>query len=932
MATKNFTISIDALISLLSGSTSVGAGADDHLPVGKGTGSTTPVRSLLKFNLDWTGVATITSAQLKVYRTSYHGSIVSPSFYIKRVTSTWSEGTRGSDEAWYADNAVEWSNQPSTTSTDHVQETSAASGWNTYDITDIVKAWAPTSIPGGGNQTNYGIMLKYSSANSSTNDEVAGHYAEFESREHSSGHDPYILLTYGTNTVPNAPTLNSPVAGALVSSQTPTLNFTPHDDQGDNHTAYTYEVDNNSDFSSPVESTEVTGTFTDATPINRVVTTSLTRGTTYYWRVKTKDATGYGAWSSGESFKIAQLPTATIVQPGSAQTGELYYVAGSGVSPRLKARWTYNCPDGHAQTQVIVKIYADSAGSPGSLLYTGTYNGAELFFETAYAATNGTYYHVSLQPTCSLGVQGNETSKNRTRVRWGRASYYFDTGGGLLSLSAQNTQTKSGNQDLIIEYTTSTGIASEPTTWYATPGEAGLNRYIWHRVTLFGWGSSPTSPSLNSLTWTYSTTTPTAEKWTLATGASVDTGTRFYGSQSLLHTTNATTQKTYQVVDIEPNKTYILSGRIKTQGDPVASLRLIDAGDGTTTLVSVAATAGTDWTKYATATWYSGSNTQVRIECRTADTGSGDKAWFDALKLEASTVVTPWTPGFIGGAVVMDAGGMMVDAFAGGVWRLRGSTGGTRDVIELGANGIKFGGSTSPVEVSSPASNLLQADGQIRVTRTNGTDLAYAGKRTADSNPRWTITADGTWGLYNSPGDANPVLRLRNNGGTATVEMGAGGGTAVDANLYRAAADLLETADIFNAVAGLQINGNDLAYYVAADSATPISNSTYTTYSDVVFEMTGLPADVVQYVLLGILMKSSTLSGSPGINLEHYSVISNNRPARIYANVAGGWITGTAIIKPGGTNGRQGRLQFFNTSGSPTFTVYVWIHGYWRLA
>ena len=36
-------------------------------------------------------------------------------------------------------------------------------------------------------------------------------------------------------------------------------------------------------------------------------------------------------------------------------------------------------------------------------------------------------------------------------------------------------------------------------------------------------------------------------------------------------------------------------------------------------------------------------------------------AWYDAIKLEASTVVTPWTPGFLGKAVALDAGGMSVD-------------------------------------------------------------------------------------------------------------------------------------------------------------------------------------------------------------------------------------------------------------------------------
>jgi hypothetical protein len=517
------------------------------------------------------------------------------------------------------------------------------------------------------------------------------------------------------NSLPDVPTLNSPVGGVIVASQTPTLNFTPHDPDADNHTEYTFQVDNNSDFSSVTDSLVVAGTFTDGVAINDVVgdagsgnTTPLTRGVTYYWRVKTKDAVGYGSYSAASSFKVAVLPTASVTAPANAQTGELYFTAGTAGNPKIKARWSYSCTDGHAQERAVIRIYADSGGSPGSLLNTDTYTGTAVSFDTTYAVVENTKYHVSVQPRCSLLVEGVESSKNITRTRWARASYFFDSGSTPVTLSAAADTTVGATQAVVLEYT-ATASTSEPGTWYANVSSAGLQRYFWHRATMFAWGSAtPSSPKLNSVTWTYSANALTLDDWTVASGASVDTGTYVYGSQSLKHATNGAVQKSYQDVTVTPNTLVILSGRIKTSGVPVASLEVHDIAD-TVTLGSVSATSDTDWTRYATAAFNTGSATSVRVMCVT-NASAGKTAWFDALKLEASTVVTPWTPGFIASAVALDAGGVQINAQAGGVFRLKGSAGGVRDIVALGANGLVFGGDTP---VYSPSAALLRIDSGV---------------------------------------------------------------------------------------------------------------------------------------------------------------------------------------------------------------------------
>jgi hypothetical protein len=71
--------------------------------------------------------------------------------------------------------------------------------------------------------------------------------------------------------------------------------------------------------------------------------------------------------------------------------------------------------------------------------------------------------------------------------------------------------------------------------------------------------------------------------------------------------------------------------------------------------------------------------------------GSGDVFWVDAVQIEEGPVASAWTPGSTG-AVVLDVGGISVDAAKGASLRLRASDGGVNDTVELGENGLLFGG------------------------------------------------------------------------------------------------------------------------------------------------------------------------------------------------------------------------------------------------
>jgi hypothetical protein len=192
---------------------------------------------------------------------------------------------------------------------------------------------------------------------------------------------------------------------------------------------------------------------------------------------------------------------------------------------------------------------------------------------------------------------------------------------------------------------------------------------------------------------------------------------------------------------------------MKSQGNSGAQFRLEDSagavliGGGMSLPVgnveSVKLTADQQWynaarndtVRYRTPVYVAAADMDAYVVLLAGGT-NGAKCWFDALKLEESTVATPWSPAAIG-AVVIDAGGVQVDGTRGGVIRYKGSTGGARDTVEGGPKGLTFGGDT---ELTSPATGVLAVDGValalgltpiVRVYSANATWTKPAGLRFA---------------------------------------------------------------------------------------------------------------------------------------------------------------------------------------------------------
>jgi len=127
---------------------------------------------------------------------------------------------------------------------------------------------------------------------------------EFYSDE--SSYAPFLFVSYDIpSPQTNAPTLNFPLANARFNPlESVTFTWTFNDpDTGDSQSAYQFQLDDNSDFSSPVIDTgKVTSTASSTTQ-----TLPSTVGL-YYWRVKTWDSSdAEGEWSEARPIIVDRI-------------------------------------------------------------------------------------------------------------------------------------------------------------------------------------------------------------------------------------------------------------------------------------------------------------------------------------------------------------------------------------------------------------------------------------------------------------------------------------------------------------------------------------------------------------------------------------------------------------------------------------------------
>jgi hypothetical protein len=329
------------------------------------------------------------------------------------------------------------------------------------------------------------------------------------------------------NHLPTAPSPRAPAVGANLTDFTPEFEFDHNDPDGDPIESYDIQVDNNSGFGTPLwDIGPSTAGISGDTVIRAYSGSALSRGVTYYWRARTRDAEGAGPWSASRTFRINELPSATKVSPPANAAANLWNLgsdltpwtnAGAHAKPRFD--WTYSDPEGGTQTAFRIRIY--SAASGGSLLYD---SGVVLDSVTAYDADYAmvrdatAYWTIDVRDTKSEWA--GESSRTAFRIRWGQAIYQHNTGLGSASWGFVSGAVANGAAAFL--FATATGVdGAGRSAWKTSVGALSIGPTVNHvnvlvRLRPISTAVASVSPTLPSMTFTYLATGVNPDRWVLA--------------------------------------------------------------------------------------------------------------------------------------------------------------------------------------------------------------------------------------------------------------------------------------------------------------------------------------------------------------------------------------------------------------------------------
>ena len=776
MPTKRFLVSRDASVALKPDGGSLGQGAGDNVVLGKQPSGDAAnlwlYRSFMYFPVDFTGMTGITSATITLHAYSrsgknnidweFTGSSTADGMQIRPVTASWVEGTKGADGIWWYNNAIAWANQPATTTTGAVDISSGISNTRpshgtkyTFTVTDLVRYWAPASISVGGssglNNSNNGIRL-------AMRDETTGADGgvEFCSREDDiinggTSYDAYIEITYTTALTVPSNTIVAPTASKVAD----------------------------------IVNLNNLATWTGATALARPRLTwdyvANDGGAQAEWRVKIYSASIAGTtlfdsgWvsdpnhSASETVAIPDSIASATHMPGGitvATSSSTVPVWSSGTATyttasnhNLDTGMVVNITgfeqDGYNVSGAVVTVTSSTtftvpiASNPGTAT-AGTTGTVATIWHTGYKGlVNNTAYWWTVTTRGSAGLESVESARTAFKVIWGQTRHEHTYTTSAYSYVHTLGATPSATAVARIFGTTPT-TTTAPSVWYSSLDSAIVNRgtntilVVDMRVGILNnnntaRGSSPTITG--RLTSISSATAP--DDWALNSGSHtlqlVSTSRRF-GTRSAQLTVNDTSglAQPYRLsagdgIAVVPNTNYVFSTYV-SDGDGVegnVTLRVYPGSAANASVTGETALATSDahiafeedsdgWRRMYVF-FNSSGNDKVRPVIYCGGWTSGQSILLDGSIVEEGTVIRSYTPGLVNSPAVIEGGGVQIDALQGGIFRLRGSSGGLRDVIELGANGLVFGGASDTANLYSPSANTLKTDDSLFVA-----DLRHA--------------------------------------------------------------------------------------------------------------------------------------------------------------------------------------------------------------
>jgi hypothetical protein len=890
MATTTLTASADAIG--VTTPLKIAAGAGVHLPVGTWNGYN--YRAGIRFTKpSWSSWSLITKAELHIYVSDHaHVGVKNSTITVRKTGSVpWTQAEGSSTcEALGATNTTQREHLVAISTMEKTFSSgTTANAKKVIDVTDMVR-WFMAQ-----NQ-NPVFCLDGDSSN----------YSEFWSRSKSSTYAPKLVITYdvGTGTgggttgggdtpvtyPPAAPPSGSgdPPTGSTVTSQTPTLTWQPNSVL-------------------PVTQTEVQVLSADSSTVvwqgvlpgdgtSIVVGTELPRGHQYWWQVRQTNTDGTGPWSTPQVFMVADNP-----KPGDV-TKVLEFVAGS---PRVRVSWTVPAGFNIARYRVTWDGF-DSGWITGS---ANTYR-SDTFSVIGVGQISNLQVHVE----DTNGLQGR-SDMTFFQPKYALTTHRKDLGEvpmGWGQASIDPPQQAAGQ--VWVEFGSSSSANQAPDSgWFTTLGATPRAQFLFYRVWMLP-GPNGESPVVRLITISVERKSLGVDDWVLSADASISLAEYVYGTRSIEHDNNGNWIVTDSAVPIRllAGRSYILTGLMKSRGDSTATIMMMDETKSVALAQTESLHETRDWFtpdaqntyRYASQVFVPQNDMDVYVRLATFGP-AGMAAWFDAIKLEESTVATPWSPAQIG-AAVLDAGGVQIDGTKGGVFRYRGRDGNIRSMVEGGVSGLVFGGDT---EITSPS------DGQIAI---DGTLVSLVGH---------THEGGGSTAPHNHDGVYQPV------GSYA-------GATHDHSGVYQPLGSYAPNPHYHGEYAGASHNhdgvyqpvgaggGGGGWYLVRTNQTAPLNNFQANT-GDNVIELTDLPANdpKVKAASCWLMVRSTVTNANVSFTVKDYS---GGTAGLTYTSgaVSRGGVAGPFPVLVGGINNRQ--IRWTASDGSAGHTVWLYIHGYWR--
>jgi hypothetical protein len=361
--------------------------------------------------------------------------------------------------------------------------------------------------------------------------------------------------------------------------------------------------------------------------------------------------------------------------------------------------------------------------------------GTAMEVEGRYAVINGTTYRWGVEVQ---DVDGNWSAAMTLldfRVRWAQAIYAKDVSVGASNLAFASTVTGAAARSSAAFQTATDAAGAGGSAWVEDVGLLAPTATAFIRILVrLATYTAGVNTLMSDMTLTYAGTASVPDKWLVAgTGGLIldKTQRRFgYYAAKLTAPTPGTAIYMYpwrrvstDGVLVTPNTDYTLSMYVKTNGPLGGSGQvalMVRGGSvggspydrfanppGTTYWTADSSKAPDGWQRLMMS-FHVPSNTTAVWPTVWFNPGVANQSiWVDGGKFEEGKVTSAWTPGFLGEAITLDAMGITVDAQAGGILRLRGSSGGIRDIVGLGTTGLLIGPDT---RLNSPSIGVLAAN------------------------------------------------------------------------------------------------------------------------------------------------------------------------------------------------------------------------------